>query len=434
MLRRTTVTILAITLLFVIACGGGDDSSSPTPGVSESVSGTPNVNLPPADAVVIFGSPDATNSALTQAAGGGAPDSYLVAGTSRDDASFSGVDLAGEATLLGTTLLNPASADFDAAYEAALGEPAGAVPGIREAYDAVYLAALAAVAANSTGPAEVQGHLHYVANSPGQVATFGSEGFAEARAVLEANGDVNYIGASGQFDLTANGDIGKGQTEVWRIFGGEILGQEFRDVDLAAEIGADVPTGTLNRAVEPPGTSLRIGAVLDIASEGALQNAIQLALEEINASGGVFDSDVDLTVEDSGGDSAQAVSAAGALAGEGVSLIIGPASEAAAQTVADEFANPTSVPVLTLATSASLPINASEGFWRITPSPLLETPVLANLAIEAEIETVCVLYEANSGALAMANAFRAAFEHKAGGVRAVVEISDGVNLSACLGT
>jgi ABC-type branched-subunit amino acid transport system substrate-binding protein len=434
MLRRTLVAVAATIPLVVIAsCGDDDSPSTPTPTSGASGSETPNVNLPPAEGVVIFGSPDTTNSALQQAIAAGAPPAFFVGDTSRDDASFAGVELPAEAGFLGTTLVGTGSADFDAAYEETFGVSPNAFPGIREAYDAVYVAALAAVAANNAGPAEIESHLHYVANSPGQIATFGSDAFAEARTALEANGDVNYIGASGQVDLTASGDISKGQTEVWRIFGGQILGQEFRDVDLAAEVGADVPTGALSRAVDEPSGPLRIGALLPPPGDEAtaLQDAMQLAVDEINLSGGVFGFDVELVVDSP--EPADVVSSAESLAGE-TSIILGPFDEASAQLVADEYANPTSVTVVTLATSPALSINADEGFWRLSASSLLQTPVLANLAVEAEIESLCIIHEPNPASTALANAFKAAFEHKGGGVRALVQVAEGMDLSACLGT
>jgi ABC-type branched-subunit amino acid transport system substrate-binding protein len=436
MFGRVIGAVLAgMVLLAVIACGGGGDSSSPTP--TSAASETPNVNLPPADAVVIFGSPQTTNAALSQSLDAGGPLAFYAGGASRDEASIDGVDLPDGATFFGASLLDPDSADFGAVYEDAFGE--APVAGVREAYDAVYLAALAAVAANSTAVNDVRDHLHYVANSPGQIANFGSDAFAQARDVLEAGGDVNYIGASGQLDLTSSGEVSKGQLQVWRLFGGQILGQEFRDVDLAAEIGAVVPAGELSTADETPGGPLRIGAILPLSGDDsnqgpAIQNGLQLAVDEINASGGVFATDVVLIIEDDAGDADQAVSAAESLESDGVSIIVGPVGRTAAQAVADEYANPTSVSVITLSPAAGLPVNAGEGFWRVVATGLLETPVLANLAVEAEIGVVCILYEGNADDLTLAQAFKAAFEYKEGAVRALVEVADGVDLTACLGS
>lgn len=420
---------VSIALAALVACGGGGGSSTPTPtGGPTNVTATPNINLPPADAVVIFGSPATTKDAIEQVIAAGGPTSFFTGGESRDDAAFDGLDLSA-AFVLGTTLLHPASADFDAAYEAAYGEAPTA--GVREAYDAVYVSALAAAAANSSKASDVRKNLHYVANSPGDIASPGSDGFAAARSTLEASGDVNYIGVSGQVDLTANGDISKGQLEVWRLFGGQVLGQEFRDVDLAAEVGADVPAGELTRADGTPQGPLRIGAILPGDESAAIGNAMQMAIDEINASGGVLGFDAELLVDTP--EPEDAVATAESMANS-VSVIIGLPDEEAAQAVADDYANPTSVPVLTLSAAEGLPIDANEGFWRVAPSGLLETPVLANLAVEADLGSACVLYEGNANDEALAKAFKAAFEYKEGGVRALVEVKDETDLQACLGT
>jgi len=82
------------------------------------------------------------------------------------------------------------------------------------AYDAVYLFALAAQAAGDASGASIKANLQQVAGPPGTAILPG--GWAKALGALGAGQDVNYEGASGSVDINAQGDPFSGYI-VWNL-------------------------------------------------------------------------------------------------------------------------------------------------------------------------------------------------------------------------
>ncbi|MEK7248096.1 MAG: ABC transporter substrate-binding protein, partial [Chloroflexota bacterium] len=288
-----------------------------------------------------------------------------------------------------------------------------------QAYDAVYTVTLAAGAANSGDGAAIKDNLTYVANSPGEITNYGGEAFANAAEVLAAEGgDVNYIGASGQVDIDVSGEMSKGTAQTWKVLNGQIAPIETRDVDLAAESGDEVPTGELKRAEAPPAEPLVIGVIVTDDEIGtAIDNAAQMAADEINGAGGVFGLDVVLAVETIT-DASGAGTAASALIDAGAGVIVGPVAADTAGPALDE-AKGASVPLLALSSAPELSALDGGGFlFRLTPSLALQMPVLANLALEAEKSTVCVVYANSTAGETLAAAFKKAMDFKEATVRA----------------
>lgn len=427
--------LLTVCLAVIVASCGDDDGGSP----STTGDGTPvetiRSDLGAAEAVVIFASPEGTAEALRQVLGAGAPAKFYLSGSSRDEASFDGVSLPGDAVAKGASLTAIESEAFDAAYGARFGGSPADFAGVREAYDAVYLIALAAAAANSTDGAAIRDNVHYVANSPGEIVNPGAGAFSAAVQTLTEGGDINYIGVSGQVDFTADGDLAKGRVTVWRLLGERIADLEIRDVDLAAETGAEIPAGDLSPAAEAPDGPLRIGAVLPLQTDGgeAVRGAMQMAVDEINDAGGLFGAPIELLI-DGADDASQAAAAAQSLEDQGVSAIVGPPEEGAALAVAEVVRGLH----IALTNSLVLPLEAGGQIFRGAMSELLEAPPLANVALDDEATVVCVIFEPGAGDEALASAFREIFELKGGGARLMMALSDGDiaggAISACLGT
>ncbi len=105
---------------------------------------------------------------------------------------------------------------FEERYQAAYGE-LPPLPFIKEAYDAVYLIALAAVAADSTNGADIRDSLRDVANAEGTTVNPGEDGFAAALTALGNGDDVNYEGVSGPIEFDDKGDPQVGAIEYWHI-------------------------------------------------------------------------------------------------------------------------------------------------------------------------------------------------------------------------
>ena len=163
-----------------------------------------------------------------------------------------------------------------------------------------------------------------------------------------------------------------------------------------------------------------------------MRDGMQMAVDEINDAGGLFGAPVELLTE-SAGDASQAAAAVRNLQDQDVGAIVGPPGEGApavAEAVRGLHIALTSSPLLPLAVGGQI--------FRVAMSETLETPPLANVALEDGATVVCVIFEPGAGNEALANAFREVFELKGGGVRLVMELSDdeaaGGAISACLGT
>jgi ABC-type branched-subunit amino acid transport system substrate-binding protein len=427
-IRRVCLALLVLASFAIVACGGGDSGASPTPNGGGDGS--------PAKALLVIGSPSEVNGILKAAVALDKVDMYLLTSLSQDPAAFDGVTFTGSDTAWGVQLLGPqegTAAAFNSAYTDRFGAaPSGAA---WHAYDAVYTIALAAVAANSTSGEAIKNNVAYVANSPGFIAGYGSDGFGGAKEKLaSADGDVNYVGASGQVDIDVSGGMSKGTAQTWKVLNGNIAPIETRDVDLAAEAGDEVPTGSLNRAQGGPSEALNIGLLL--ANDTAAANAAQLAVDEINAAGGVSGQDIVLHSE-TPADGGEAASV-NALVQAGARAIIGPVTAAAVSPALDA-AKAAKVPLFALSDSPGLSALASDGFlFNFVPSLAVQMPVLANLALESEANVFCVLYAQGTSGEAMAAAFQKAAEHKEAKVKSNQSFDPAAGdhsqvLSSCLG-
>lgn len=435
--------------IFLAACGGGGGrTDTPTPnGSGESPSGTP------AEALLVIADPDGTHDVLEQALGQASVKKYFLTSRSMNEDSIDGLTFTDQ-TVWGTvpTAAFAQDADFKAAYEDAYGHPA-TVFGTAAAYDSVYVAALAAVAANSDDPAAIRGAINFVTNSPGQVTTYGSEAFSAASEELTSGtgADVNYIGASGQVDIDDRGEMAKSSVQTWRVINDTIAPIETRDIDLAAESGAVLPEGSQPLPAPTPDGFFSIGIIVPDSDEGtALSDAAQLAVDEINAAGGVWGGDVTLHIQTLGGPE-QAAHAAGLLVtDDGVGAIIGPTTEEATEVMLST-ATDANVPVLSLSSDPALSgvEDPNNVLFRFVPSDALQMPVLANLFLEGYATptptqgiapgegplpgSVCVVYQDGPAFRQMADAYKTAMDHKKATVRASMSFNpDSADYSALL--
>jgi ABC-type branched-subunit amino acid transport system substrate-binding protein len=116
----------------------------------------------------------------------------------------------------------------------------------------------------------------------------------------------------------------------------------------------------------------------------ALLRSIELAAEQVNASGGVFDGRaLELVTKDSASEPETAARAARDLLSDGVVAVVGPETSGQAAAVLDVL-SPSQVPMVSCcATSASLSANNAPGsgfFFRTAPSDALQGKALAYLA------------------------------------------------------
>lgn len=432
--RFVTLGLVVGLLVVLAACGGGGSKSSVTPIDS---GGAPSVTSgPAAEALLVIADPASTKAVLSEALRQASVKKYFLTSRSMDPASFEGLTFRDE-TIWGTAPTAPFAQDeeFNAAYERAYGHPASDVLGTAAAYDSVYVVALAAIAANSAERAAIRAAIPYVANSPGEITRYGGAAFSTAVAVLGSGANVNYIGASGQVDLDANGEIAKTSVQTWRLTNDTIARIETRDIDLDAE--ATLPDGRPPVLGATPDGALSIGIIVpDDESGTALSDAARLAVREINAAGGVWGRDIAFHIQTIGSAS-QATHAAGLLiTDDGVEAIIGPTTADAVQEVLRPAAE-ANLALLSLSTDPALTALADPKnvLFRMVASEALQMPVLANLFLESYATptpvdseaageagpapgSVCVLYQDGAAFRQMAATYSTAMEHKQATVRA----------------
>lgn len=179
---------------------------------------------------------------------------------------------------------------------------------------------------------------------------------------------------------------------------------------------------------QEPAEPLRIGALFpftgDLSDFGpAFLNAAELAVEQINAGGGVNGQPVELVQGDTATAPQQAVEEARRLVQvEGVDAIVGPAGSGEALPVVESVAGPEGV--LTISPSATSPAltvaNDNDFFFRTTISDAAQGVVMADLASEQGHTSACVLYINNAYGQGLNDAFAERFAELGGEITAQV--------------
>ena len=92
-------------------------------------------------------------------------------------------------------------------------------PLLSESFDAGMLIALAIEKADSDETDAIREALREVAGPPGELVS--PTDIAHALELIRSGKDVDYVGASGELDFDANGDV-NGTMEIWRIEDGKV--------------------------------------------------------------------------------------------------------------------------------------------------------------------------------------------------------------------
>jgi branched-chain amino acid transport system substrate-binding protein len=152
-------------------------------------------------------------------------------------------------------------------------------------------------------------------------------------------------------------------------------------------------------------------------------NSAQLAVDTINAAGGVNGQPIELVQGDSATSPQQAVEEARRLIElEGVSAIVGPAGSGETLPVAESVTGPAGVLEITMsATSPALTIaNDNDFLFRTTISDAAQGIVMADLARNQGYESACVLYVNNAYGQGLNDAFAEQFTAAGGTITAQV--------------
>ncbi len=191
--------------------------------------------------------------------------------------------------------------------------------------------------------------------------------------------------------------------------------------------GGEETTSTTAGTVPEPGASidgtLTIGTLLPITGDLAFLGppevaGARLAVDDINAAGGVLGTDVVLVEGDSGDTNVDIANPeTDRLLAEGADAIVGAASSAVSKLVIDKITGAGIIHFSPANTSPDFTTYDDGGlFFRTAPSDLLQGSVLADQVIAQGNETAAVIYRQESYGQGLAESFQAAFEEAGGSV------------------
>ncbi|MBT3343069.1 MAG: ABC transporter substrate-binding protein [Gemmatimonadetes bacterium] len=167
---------------------------------------------------------------------------------------------------------------------------------------------------------------------------------------------------------------------------------------------------------EPAVAPIQLGLLVPASGSWARglswHRAAQMAVDEINASGGVLGHPLSLSVLDTETVSAVAVEGARRLVGEGVVAVIGPGTSSATIEVAQQVLIPAGIPMIT--PSATSPVVAgiedSGLVWRTVASDEFQGRLAADWAFDQGHRIASILHIDNAYGIGLAEAFAGQFE------------------------
>ncbi|HEY5639465.1 MAG TPA: ABC transporter substrate-binding protein [Dehalococcoidia bacterium] len=195
--------------------------------------------------------------------------------------------------------------------------------------------------------------------------------------------------------------------------------------------GDGSPTDTPSDTGEPTAPSddaLKIGSLLaltgDLADYGPpINTGMELAAKEINANGGVLGQDIEIVEGDTGTSPDQAAQEAQRLVDiEGVHAIVGALSSGVSLRVAEQVTGPSGVLQISPASTSPALTNANDSdfLFRTTISDAAQGLVLAALAEDAGITSVCNMFVNNAYGEGLSDSFTAAFGDVGGTITGAV--------------
>jgi len=283
-----------------------------------------------------------------------------------------------------TTSTNPAiltsATIFNENYTATFGD---ATVGLfaAQAYDGIFLMALAMAKANTTDTASAafKQAMRDVSNPPGTVIR--PTEWSKAITELAAGRDVDYVGAAGADNFDQYGEVGS-DYEVWGVNStGGIFQKQFipeNSWSPAPSPAQAVPTRSEVR-MHPTALPIKIGTILSLTGSLGLygpdiQNATDMARDNINNNGGVWGGLVTLVHDDDATSTTIGSSVATKqINTDNVDAILGSLASSVSQAVY-AVAKPAGVAELSPASTSPLftTLDDVDLFWRTAPSDALQ--------------------------------------------------------------
>ena len=192
------------------------------------------------------------------------------------------------------------------------------------------------------------------------------------------------------------------------------------------EAPATTEAPTTTAAPAPAGDPLILASLMplsgDLASLGpGIALGAALAVEQINAAGGINGQPVQLIEGDSGCDGAVALTSLNDVIAQGAQGVMGAACSGTSLAILDTAIAAEVVMVSPSNTSPQFTKIDKKGFYaRTAPSDLLQGEVLASLLVEDGVGSVSIISRADSYGRGLAEATAAAFEDAGGTVKTIV--------------
>ncbi|WP_104525857.1 ABC transporter substrate-binding protein [Blastococcus atacamensis] len=263
-----------------------------------------------------------------------------------------------------------------------------------ETYDAVVLVALAAQAAGTNDANVFKDYVNGL--------TFGGDtctDFASCSEILAAGGNVDYDGASGPLSFADAGEPAQASFGLLQFGDDNTLDDDATEFVIAGdEENAATDEGPAPAAAPAGGEPLVIGTLLPLTGNLAFLGppevaGAKLAIQDINAAGGVFGQPVQLVEGDSGDASTDtATQSVDRLLQSGVNAIVGAASSGVSLTVIDAITGAGVMQISPANTSDQFTTYNDNGlYFRTAPPDTLQARALADMIIEDGNNTVGIL-------------------------------------------
>ncbi|MBD2256564.1 ABC transporter substrate-binding protein [Pseudanabaena sp. FACHB-2040] len=197
--------------------------------------------------------------------------------------------------------------------------------------------------------------------------------------------------------------------------------------------GGETAAGEATSTEAASGEAIEIGALMpltgDLQAYGeSAMNGINLAIEEINAAGGVLGRPIKLAIGDTQTAPQPSIDAAQKLVSiSGVQAVVGPMSSGEAIPVAESVTSKNNV--LQISNSATSPVltdvNDNDFSFRTVPSDAFQGVALAEVVQQKGMENLAIIYINNDYGQGLAESFQEAFEAAGGEISGSVPYEQG---------
>jgi len=390
-MKRTTVlksaAVLGVASLALAACGGSSSSSESSTSAAPAASSA----APAASSAAPAASSAAPAASSAAPASTGVP-LYLVDGNTGNALG----EKLPAGTLNGVKGTIPGAENTQEFKDALLGVD----PNLKdfayapESYDAVIVAALGAAKAKSDAGVDVAKELVAITNGTEACLTY-----AECLKGIADGKDIAYNGRSGNINFWEAGDPTTATIGVY-TFGADNTLQP----DVTFMTGEIKPEGTANPidGVVQKGANdgtWTVGTFLPVTGSLAFLGppeiaGVQLAINDIEAAGGIPGIDkIVLEEGDSGDTSTQTgVQTVKRLLPKGIDVLIGAASSSSTLAVLDQVTNAGVLMISPANTSPALTTAPDHGlYWRTAPSDVLQGAFLGSLILQDGYTNVAIM-------------------------------------------